>query len=257
MIDKLELLKNDDEYYNGAGRFYLSNSNIDMMMRTPKLYLDFINGKYTPEFQTNFVIGNATHSAILGGLDKLDSEYVVLNVATRNNKEFKECDAPRDKILLDKEYELVNNIYDRLDNLSKYNEDVFNLITQFTGDVEVPMIHSICGVDWKMKADKVTSDTVYDLKTTSDIAKFKYSAFNYGYNSQAFLYSQAFGKPMKFVAVDKNTLEVEVFDCSDKFLSYGAERVEMASLFYNEYIKPAIESGNTDKIDSLVNYSTL
>jgi len=34
----LELLKNDNEYYNGIGRNYLSNSDIGTLLNNPKMF---------------------------------------------------------------------------------------------------------------------------------------------------------------------------------------------------------------------------
>ena len=76
-----------------------------------------------------------------------------------------------------------------------------------------------------------------DLKTTADISKFRYSATKYNYNSQAYIYQKLFGYEMIFMVIDKTTKQIGVYDCSEKFLSFGEEKVQKAveswNLFYN------------------------
>ena len=91
---------------------------------------------------------------------------------------------------------------------------------------------------WKGKADRVLDDCVVDLKTTSDIDGFKYSARKYNYDSQAWLYNQIFGKPMIFIVVEKKTNRLGMFQCSDDFLEYGKQKVVEATKVYNKFFSP-------------------
>ena len=85
-----------------------------------------------------------------------------------------------------------------------------------------------------------------DLKTTSNIKDFKYSARKYNYDSQAYLYQQFFNKPLVFYVVDKLTLELGIYHPSQKFLEYGKEKVERAIEVYNKfYSKDAKEDIET------------
>ena len=92
---------------------------------------------------------------------------------------------------------------------------------------------------WKGKADIINHDEklIIDLKTTADISKFRYSATKYNYNSQAYIYQKLFGYEMIFMVIDKTTKQIGVYDCSDKFLSFGEDKVQKAveawDLFYN------------------------
>ena len=106
-------------------------------------------------------------------------------------------------------------------------------------DYEVPGIAEINGKLWKGKADIINHDEklIIDLKTTADINKFKYSATKYNYNSQAYIYQKLFGYEMIFMAIDKTTKQIGIYDCSPKFLSDGEEKVQQAveayDLFFN------------------------
>jgi len=106
-------------------------------------------------------------------------------------------------------------------------------------EYEVPGIAEIYGKLWKGKADIINHDEklIIDLKTTADITKFKYSATKYNYNSQAYIYQELFGYELVFMVIDKITKQIGVYDCSEKFLSFGEEKVKSAvvahKLFYN------------------------
>ena len=82
----------------------------------------------------------------------------------------------------------------------------------------------------------VTEKLVIDLKTTSDIDKFQWSANKFNYDSQAFIYSTLFGYEMLFIVIDKETHQIGLFDCSPDFYSRGEDKVRRAcdayELFY-------------------------
>ena len=64
------------------------------------------------------------------------------------------------------------------------------------------------GIAFRGKADILRDDIIVDLKTTTGIDTFRYSADKYGYDLQAFLYKELFGKDMVFVAVDKKSCDI-------------------------------------------------
>ena len=59
MKDIIEKLKDDQEYYNGIGRKYLSNSNISQLLTHPKLFM-----QEQPD-NKNFLYGRYFHQLIL------------------------------------------------------------------------------------------------------------------------------------------------------------------------------------------------
>ena len=113
-------------------------------------------------------------------------------------------------------------------------------------EYEVPGVLELGGEWWKLKGDikNNTQQLIVDLKTTSNLDKFSYSAKEYNYDSQAYIYSSYFGMDMVFVAIDKTSGNIGIFDCSAQFLERGKDKVEQAieqyRLFYkNEDFDPA------------------
>ena len=117
----------------------------------------------------------------------------------------------------------------------KSNLDFCDAIYDVNNTYEVPAITKIMGVQWKGKADIVTPDMLIDLKTTSNIKDFKYSARKYNYDSQAYIYQQLFDKPLIFYVVDKITLQLGIFNPTVDFLERGKYKVERAVEVYNDF----------------------
>ena len=92
---------------------------------------------------------------------------------------------------------------------------------------------------WKGKADIINHDEklIIDLKTTSDIDRFRWSASKFNYDSQAYIYSKLFGYEMLFMVIDKETLQVGLFDCSPKFYESGMDKVQKATDAYDLFYK--------------------
>ena len=92
---------------------------------------------------------------------------------------------------------------------------------------------------WKGKADIVNHDErlIIDLKTTSDIDKFRWSASKFNYDSQAYIYSKLFGYEMLFMVIDKETLQIGLFDCSPGFYESGEDKVRKATDAYDLFYK--------------------
>ena len=109
------------------------------------------------------------------------------------------------------------------------------MIREKDNDYEVPMIKKIKGVLWKGKADIVNQHVLIDLKTTSDINKFKWSARDYNYDSQAYIYEQLFGKPLIFLVVDKTTQSLGMFEPTVEFIERGERKVEQAMQIYDNF----------------------
>ena len=105
-------------------------------------------------------------------------------------------------------------------------------------EYEEPRVGKIHGQMWKGKADVINHEEklVIDLKTTSDIDKFQWSANKFNYDSQAFIYSTLFGYEMLFIVIDKETHQIGLFDCSPDFYKRGEDKVRRAcdayELFY-------------------------
>jgi len=227
-MDKdLQLLKEDQHYYGKFGKQFLSNSDIITLLNDPKNF-----GKEKPMTKA-MLVGRYFHTAMLEP-EKIDSvEYWTIDASSRNTKKYKEelLHYKRPLMMLTKEKEEIDKAISTMKNNLEFYEAVYDEDNEF----EVPAIHEYLGRKWKGKADIVGKDILIDLKTTSNIKDFKYSARKYNYDSQAFLYQQFFDKPLVFYVVDKLTYELGIYYPSETFLNYGKEKVERAVEVYNKF----------------------
>ena len=225
----IEKLKQDEHYYGKYGKQFLSNSDISILLKNPRLLRE------DKPKSTAMVIGGYFHTAILEP-GKLKS-FKIIKSTTRNTKNYKEMSGGEicllqhevDKIELMREAVMDNKICREL----------------ILGDFEVPSITEIHGNTWKGKADVINHDEklIIDLKTTSDIDRFRWSASKFNYDSQAYIYSKLFGYEMLFMVIDKATLQIGLFDCSPQFYESGEDKVRKATDAYELFYK-------TDDFDS-------
>ena len=243
LIEVVNNLKDDSKYYGTYGKQWLSNSDIGTLLKNPKNFRK-------PQQETKAMIeGRYFHTAMLEP-HKLD-EFVCLTLASRNTKAYKEYVEANDKeiYLLAKEIVSLNETV----NIMKGNKEMNDAIYEECNYFEVPMVKEIGGLKWKGKADIVCKDKLIDIKTTSDISKFKFSARKYNYDSQAYIYQELFGKPLVFYVVDKLTHDLGIYEPSADFLNYGREKVEKAIDVYNTFYA---EDSEAD-INQYVHYETL
>jgi hypothetical protein len=233
MEKDLKLLKEDLHYYGKFGKQFLSNSDIITLLNDPK------NFRKDKEMTKAMLIGRYFHTAMLEP-EKVDSvEYWVIDASSRNTKKYKEelLHYKRPLMMLAKEKEQINKAISTMKTNLEFHDAIYDEANEF----EVPAIHELMGLKWKGKADIVGKECLIDLKTTSNIKDFKYSARKYNYDSQAYLYQQFFDKPLIFYVVDKLTLELGVFYPSIKFLENGKEKVERAVEVYNKFFSENAE----------------
>ena len=228
----LKKLSNDEDYYGDFGKQFLSNSDIYHLLNNPLKF------QQKQEPSAAFLVGGYFHTAILEP-DKL-KKFKVVKSMTRNTKNYKEISGGElcllqhevDNIELMREVLMDNDICRDLIKGADYAEST---CMQW----EEPMIKEIEGITWKGKADIVNHNEklVIDLKTTADIKKFRNSAYRFNYDSQAYIYSQLFGYEMLYIAIDKNTHQVGLFDCSPQFYESGLDKVRMAVEVYDLFFK--------------------
>lgn len=243
MNQLIEELRDDDEYYNGKGRYYLSNSDIYALLTNPKRF------RARSEDLKHFHEGRLFHQLLLEPEKAVNVPQVDVSKRTTNEyKKFLE-DNGLSFALLTKEYDEINH----LASVMKSNFQFYNQIYKEGNLFEEPIIGKIKGLDWKAKADIVSSDFIIDLKTTSDINKFKWSAKSYNYDSQCYIYQELFGKPMYFYVIDKETSQLGLFRPSEEFVRGGEAKVERAMEVYYKYFGP----NPTDDIDNYFINETL
>lgn len=225
MENIIELLKDDSAYYSGIGKNYLSNSDIGTLLSNPQ---DF--GK-PREDNKAFMDGRYFHQLILEPEKAKETKFV--DVSTRTTKEYKAfCeDNNLQFCMLKKEMVEIENLVKIINANITFYDEIYKDGNQY----EVPAVGEIQGMMWKGKADIVTNDAVIDLKTTSDIHKFKWSAKSYNYDSQCYIYQQLFGKPLVFYVIDKGTGVLGVFRPTDDFVKSGEAKVGRAIEVFNKY----------------------
>lgn len=221
----LKKLQDDKHYYGAYGRRYLSNSNIGVLLKNPAEF-----GKPQQEILP-MVQGRYFHVSMLEPHKRGDFE--VVDASTRNTKIYKEASGGR-LLLLKKEVDALDMAIDTMKN----NEELASEIYSDGAQYEVPMIGEFFGVEFKGKADIVTKDKIIDIKTSSDIDSFRRKANMYNYDSQAFIYSSMFGMPFEFFVIDKDTLQMKRFKCSDEFLERGMNKVERAVNVWKRFFGP-------------------
>jgi len=234
MSDVIELLRNDQEYYGGVGKQYLSNSDIGTLLKTPEQF-----GVSRPD-NKNFAEGRYFHQLIL---EPEKAENVVwVDCASRNTKAYKEfiADSDIEVALLRTEKETIDALVRKMLG----NIDFFELIRAEGNVYELPNIMTYSNVDddynhtftqWKGKADIVGKDYVIDLKTTSNIDDFKWNARKYNYDSQAFIYRKLFGKPMMFLVIEKQSGRMGMFTGNQDFYDRGQDKMHRAIEVYHRF----------------------
>ena len=248
IIDKL---RDDEHYYGKFGKKYFSYSNIGTLIKTPLTFHDTI------ENNVNFVLGGYFHTSILEP-NKLE-KFKIIKTSSRNTNVYKE-QSNGDICVLEKEAEMLQVLKEKL----LENDHLNSLIIGDNIEYEVPNIGKIENRWFKCKADVLNHNEkmIIDLKTTSkEIDDFKWSAKDFYYNSQAYIYSKLFDYEFVFVVVKKPTLkqmqeaenmndlkksiDIGYFDCSDLFLSDGLDNIRTALENYKLYYEtPGFKAKN-------------
>lgn len=239
-VEVLKSLKNDQEYYTGIGKQFLSNSDVGTLLNNPTAF-----GTFRKDGKA-FAEGRLFHQLLLEPEKAVD--FPVCDTSTRTTKEYKAFiqELGVEFCMLTKEVAEVNRWVDAV----RQNYSFYELIYGEGNQYEVPEVTTFHDLPWKGKADIVTPEFVVDLKTTGDINKFKYSARAYNYDSQCYIYQQLFGKPLVFLVVDKETCQLGMYKPSTEFVEYGAQKVERASQVYQRYFG---QNASEDIINHYIN----
>jgi hypothetical protein len=218
----LDRLRNDKDYYGDYGSQFLSTSAVGVLLSNPKMF------KVKQEPTVPMLHGSYFHTAILEP-EKLVN-FEIVEASTRTTNIYKE--ASKGGLLL------LRNECDNLDEMVRVIKSNFFFYDNIYKDgnvYEEPAIMELFGHKFKGKADIVTDEIVIDIKTTSKISDFRWSAKKYNYDSQAYLYQQFFDKPLTFYVIDKATHELGVFEPSAEFLLGGREKVLRAVEIYEKF----------------------
>jgi len=243
--DKQELINNmdnDEFYYNLCGKNMLSSSSAKLLLDSYKKY--YLVTKYGyPESQA-LRDGWLFHTAILEP-DVYESQKFI-DVQSKNTNKFKEAKKEFGKVFTIKE----KNDAERLAGAFLKNSKLVSYLNK--AQFEVPIAGEVMGMPFRGKADIISKDGwIIDLKTTTNISKFKHSAYNFSYDLQCYVYCNLFGvtySDFKFIAIDKDSTVAQYFDVSEQFYLSGKEKCKRAIQEYkdwhgkdlDEYLKTSI-----------------
>jgi hypothetical protein len=223
--DVLHKLRDDKHYYGKFGGHYLSNSNIGTLLKNPREF-------GSPQQETlPMVQGRYFHVSMLEA-HKL-GDFEIIDASTRNTKAYKD-QSNGNLLLLTKEQADLDRAISEMKSNIEMSSEIYSLGAKY----EVPIVGKFHDVEFKGKADIITADKIIDIKTSSNIDSFRKSAYMYNYDSQAFIYSSMFGLPFEFFVIDKKTLQMKRFTCSDDFLESGMRKVERAVNVWKRFFGP-------------------
>jgi len=217
----LELMQNDEFYYGYMAKAALSSTSIKTLLSSPKTYkyvLDYGSGE-SQALRDGWLF----HTAILE--PHVFEEQIFVDVQSKNTKAYKEALAEHGKVFTQKEKRDAERVADAF----LRNEHALKLLknTEF----EVPAVGMIDGYPFRGKADVFGNGKIVDLKTTTDIKAFPYSAKKYGYDVQVYVYCQLFNvdyKDFTFAVVDKGSLDIAIHDVSENFYNEGKRKTQEA-----------------------------
>ncbi len=230
--DKEELVKkayDDDFYYGYLGKYALSSSSIKNLLSSPKTYRNIM--QYGSPSSQALRDGWLMHTCVLE--NHVFEEQIFVDVQSKNTKKYKEALAEHGKVFTMKEKHDAERLADAL----LRNEMVLEKLNN--SDFEVAEVADVMGFPFRAKADILgNNSTMYDLKSTSSIEGWKYSADKYGYDVQAFLYCQIFDilpNKMGFIIIDKGSLDIGYAQVTEEFYLRGAAKVKRALEIYEEW----------------------
>jgi hypothetical protein len=217
----LDLMQNDEFYYGYMAKAALSSSSIKTLLSSPKTYkyvLDYGSGS-SQALRDGWLF----HTCILE--PHVFEEQIFVDVQSKNTKAYKEALAEHGKVFTQKEKRDAERVADAF----LRNEHALKLLKN--SEFEVPAVGMIDGYPFRGKADVFGNGKIVDLKTTTDIKAFPYSARKYGYDVQVYVYCSLFNvnyKDFTFEVVDKGSLDIAIYDVSEEFYNEGKRKTQQA-----------------------------
>ncbi len=233
----------DDFYYNYLGKHTLSSSLIKKLLKSPKSYHYTV--KYGDPVTTPLLMGRLLHLAILEPEEF--HKYTFVDCQSRVAKKYKDFV----KQNIDKKHTIFTMKEkaetERLQDALFRNEQAMQLLTKC--EYEVPEIGYIQGIPFRAKADVLCPNRLVDLKTTANIEMFTDKFSSYGakklhYDVQVFIYCTLFNKPFdqfKFLVIDKQTLDIGIFDVTEDFYLSGKQKTYEAIAIYKQFFDEQVD----------------
>lgn len=244
VYNKPELIKkmyDDSFYYGELGKYALSSSAVKNLIDSPKAYARSLNYKSD---SGAFKIGRLIHLAALEP-EKLDTLCHVVEVQSSVTKAYKDKVkevGSSEFVFNRKEYDKAMYTADAL-----LQNEVWQELTR-NAQFEQPGFDVLHGYPFRAKADVLGVGYIADLKTTSDLKNFKWSAKRYGYDVQLYIYCNIFKidwKDFKFFAIDKSTGDLGIYDVTEDFYQSGQDKLEYALNIFETYFVKREEELNS------------
>ena len=116
------------------------------------------------------------------------------------------------------------------------------------------MIGELFGFPFRGKADYLKDNHVIDLKTTSKLDGWLWTAKNvWHYDMQCYIYSKLFNvQEFTFLVIEKGTGEIGIYDCSPETMEKAGRKLQRVCKDYEEYF-----IRKTKDLDEFVRRGTL
>ena len=228
LIDKA---RGDEFYYGVLNKLAHSSSSLKMILDSPKTYYN-VQTYGSTESSPALLMGRVIHVMILEP-ERFNEIFEVVDVASKNTKAFKEAQVDNTKTCITrKDLEAGERLADALYRNSHAMEFLSG------SETEKPMVDMLGGFPFRGKADIWNDNFLADVKTTTDLKAFKYSADKYGYDLQAYIYCNLFQKNYKdfyFIALDKASCDIGIYDISEEFYKRGEAKFNRAISTYKDF----------------------
>ena len=234
--DKKQLIDNmfqDEFYYSFLGLDKaLSYSSLKWLLKSPK-WFEYKRRKPSPETQA-LRDGKLVHTEILE--PEKYSDFNFIDVSSKNTKKWKLAVEEYGKVYTYTMKEKYMN--NRISSAFLQNDRCVSFMNG--SETEVPAIETIEGLPIRAKADILGGSFIVDLKTTGKggLQKFKWSADNFGYDVQCYIYCELFDisyKDFLFAVIEKETHLMGLFECSKEFYERGRYKTEEAIQIYRDF----------------------
>jgi hypothetical protein len=241
LAELLDNMHSDEFYYGYLGKNAFSSSSLKLLLDSPKTY-KYVT-QYGSEESQALRDGKLFHTLVLEP-NKLN-EYHFVDVQSKNTKAYQEAKKEHKLVFTQKELEDAERLADAIFK----NERAKELLMK--SEFEIPAAGILYGYPFRAKADILKPGAIVDLKTTTDVRNFQYSAKKYRYALQVYIYCQLFNieyKDFTFLCIDKGNLDIGIFTCSEDFY-YSGEQMLLEAL---ETYKSYFETEGTDVNDYLI-----
>ena len=235
----LSKMYDDSFYYGYLGKTALSSSSAKKLLDSPKAYLNSLgeSGNNVPALRE----GRLFHMMALEP-EKIDDSYLFIDASTRYTNKFKDAVKENEgkEVMLQKEYSTFASLL----NTMNRNTEASELLRG--GSPEVPMIGELFGFPFRGKADYLKDNHVIDLKTTSKLDGWLWTAKNtWHYDMQCYIYSKLFNVTnFTFLVIEKGTGEIGIYDCSEESMQRAERKLQKVCKTYEDYFVRKIQDPN-------------